>query len=68
MEFAAPNSEQYVDERTLRTLGKMLRDTYKNQVDSELSPKLAALFERLQGPTSGTARPHNVCDGMAEFQ
>jgi hypothetical protein len=40
MEFAAPNSGQYVDERTLRTLGKLLRDTYQNQVDSELPPEL----------------------------
>jgi hypothetical protein len=37
-----------VDERTRRTLGKLLRDTYKDHVEAELPPKLTAMIDRLR--------------------
>jgi hypothetical protein len=37
-----------VDDRTRRTLGKLLRDSYRDQVESELPQELAELLGRLQ--------------------
>jgi hypothetical protein len=53
MDEAAPKTGGHVDDKTLRTLGQVLRDTYKAQVNPELPPELAALLQRMRARMDG---------------